>query len=105
MKPVFAPDGKTVALRGVGRGHVSFFDVERNALHPSPKNQDALTSVALSPDARTMLVAGVAYNYVHLWDLSGVEEPRNVRVENRGPPSLAFSPDSKTLAATHRNES
>jgi WD40 repeat protein len=100
-KPVFSPDGKTVALRGVGRGHVIFFDVERNALHPSPKNQDAITSVALSPDARTILTAGV--RPLELWDVGARKDPKALDDGYEAYSLVRFSPDGRWVAGVAYN--
>jgi WD40 repeat protein len=54
--------------------------------------------VALSPDART-LVAGSADSYLHIWDLSTNEPPKQVRGSWGPVGNIAFSPDCKLFAS------
>ena len=104
----FSPDGKALAAGGAS---VSVWEVESGTrLHLF--NEPA-TKVAFSPDARTLIGAGVFYPFPHargehkyitpalyFWDLATGKERRVVPDQARagGFLALALSPDGKSLA-------
>jgi serine/threonine protein kinase/WD40 repeat protein len=100
----FAPNGRTLA-GGCKDRTVRLWDVaaakpkERAVLkgHTSP-----VVTLAFAPDGQTLATGGEArQDKVHLWDV-GTREPREkaVVVVDVPPRQLAFTPDSKTLAAS-----
>ncbi len=107
---VFSPDGKTLA--GGGSRDVRLWDVttgEVVRLYQGPKYP--ITALALSPDGRVLAATaptGIPGNGTHYWDIHlwGAATGKELRRWSDGITrisSLAFSPDSKTLACGGEN--
>jgi RNA polymerase sigma factor (sigma-70 family) len=99
-KLVFAPDGKTIAAveSGDNKSMVHLWDVARGTLRVRLKTADSVSSVAVSPDGKT--VATAHRESFHVWDVSTGEWAE--RFEGKGCPTadLAFSSDGKILATS-----
>jgi WD40 repeat protein len=98
----FTPDGKTVVagcLDGDGKGPIRFWDPSTGRLLRCLDLPYGTESLAVSPDGRTLAAQGGGRNYVYLWDVAtGKRTHRLPREGNRHTLSVAFSPDSTTLA-------
>ncbi len=96
----FSPDGKLLAAVGAKDHAVLILDVPglrevRRLTIPGGGSQ-----VAFSPDGKVLAVAGWGPAVVHLWDVASGKKLREVGETGRYPvPSVAFAPDSRTLAA------
>jgi WD40 repeat protein len=111
----FSPDGTTLAagygrvVGGVGVGGAVLWDVGRRARladQPLPVPEGLVTSVAFSPDGKTLATGygSADRGGVVLWDVA-----RRARLARGVLPvpegfvaSVAFSPDGRTLAAGYR---
>jgi WD40 repeat protein len=103
MTLAFSPDDKTLAL-GAHSGHIDLVDVKAKKSVASFNYTGALQAIAWSPDGRKLAAAGGAKIFV--WDPLANRLIRSFDVKEGPPPpfpmlvaSLAFAPDSKTLAA------
>lgn len=98
----FSPDGKTLAL-GLYDSQIELWDLKKQATLATLKYPGSLHAIAWSPDGRKLAAAGGSK--IFLWDPQTNTLIRSFDVKE-GPPaptplvaSLAFGPDSKTLAA------
>jgi WD40 repeat protein len=94
----FAPDNKILASAGTDKV-LHLWDVETGQqVHELKGHKHALCGIAFSPDGKR-LASGDVRSTIRLWDVAAGTELNHVEVksitENL---SLAFSPDSKTLA-------
>ncbi|KUO02529.1 hypothetical protein AQJ67_21460 [Streptomyces caeruleatus] len=102
----FSPDGTTLAIanssvpdNGTGTGEVRLTDAATGKTrvtltgHTSP-----VDTLAFSPDGRTLATYGWGEEKMRLWDVATGRPRRTIAA--KGPVSLAFSPDSHTLAMT-----
>jgi RNA polymerase sigma factor (sigma-70 family) len=93
---VISPDGKLlVAVENNGTIHVWERATARELLSFKGRNAFGLT---LSPDGAALAV-GNGEGGVQLWDLTTGKPLREFRAASRPIPAVAFSPDSKVLAA------
>lgn len=95
----FSPDGSVVASAGTGDGTVKLWDVSsRKLLRRLPTHTDYVTSVAFSPDGRTLAAATDDATIVR-WNLrTGSPLGRPLR-EPSQVNSVSYSPDGRFLAA------
>ncbi len=100
----FSPDGKTLAAAGCwnedtpSRLHdvkTLLLDVKTGKTVRVLPGDDAVQTVAFSPDGKILALATINYR-IELWD---VATAHRIAVWHGGP-AVAFSPDGKTLAAS-----
>ena len=103
----FSPDGRTLAIAG-GRGRVELWDVatrkELRELTDAAATSDepALAVVRYSPDGRVIAAGAKATNHVTLWAAASghvIGGPITTKPPGSGAQAIAFSPDSKRIAA------
>ncbi|MBI2805538.1 MAG: WD40 repeat domain-containing protein [Planctomycetes bacterium] len=98
----WSPDGKTLALARAS-GLIDLWDVEKKGRVDGLRYPDPLFAVAWSPDGKKLAAAGGAKIFV--WSPSTKVLLKSFDVREGPPPptplvaSLAFGPDSNTLAA------
>jgi RNA polymerase sigma factor (sigma-70 family) len=104
----FSPSGRTLAIAGSGKG-VSLWDVtgdeprERSLL---PEMREEVRSIAYAPDGSAMALIAAGDGSVRLWDMTGDSPQERAMLSSESSPvprgfgaiSVAFAPDSKTLA-------
>jgi WD40 repeat protein len=97
----FSPDGSLMAVGASGSGlALQAFTLVDRAHGRSYVLDGQLVDVrvmAFSPDGRT-LAAGDSAGLVMLWDVATLRARATLRLNNSGPQSLVFSPDSSRLA-------
>ena len=106
---IFSPDGKTLAAAGgeetdaSWRGIVYLWEVgtwrEIAVIRTRPGHDPILS---FSPDSRTLAYARSGVSYVGLWDIADGTENPGFTMNASEFIRVSFSPDGKTLAATHR---
>ena len=104
----FSPDGRTLAIAG-GQGRLELWDVAtmkqlRDLADPAAATSDepALSVVRYSPDGSVLAAGAKATNHVTLWATASgrvIGEPIITEPPGAGAQSIAFSPDSKRIAA------
>jgi WD40 repeat protein len=104
----FAPDGKRIAAtvseevvlpnaREI-RYVVKIWDAKTLALKQTLREGSQLVGVAFSPDGKQLAAGDPSRKAVYLWNAGSGALERTLRTGEAQPWSLAFSPDSKTLA-------
>jgi WD40 repeat protein len=103
----FSPDGKTLAAGEANalekKGIVRLWNLSTGKMmHTFRVSMNDIDAVAISPDGRT-LAAAEKWGKSYLWDVAAGKELYQLQREWTGPHrydtySLAFSPDSRTLA-------
>ena len=94
----FNPDGKSVATVGY-EGTVKLWNVEDGSLRQTyyPHSATAkLTTIAFSPNGK-YLAASPEEDRIRIWDLTA-DESFAIRSGSDETPSIAFSPDGKSLS-------
>ncbi len=93
-----SPDGKFIALGGVGR--LEILDVERGiSIKTTPLPSGGDTRVAFSPDGRFLASVG-GDGFLRLWDAGTWNRLNDVKAHSERSLALKFSPDSKTLVTS-----
>jgi WD40 repeat protein len=93
------PHGPGIAAADIG-GTVLLWDARaRDQLGKPLKTHHLVSSVAFSPDGRTLATGNGDNGTVALWDVKSHRLIRTLGIGNRGPVnSVAFGPDGRTLA-------
>jgi WD40 repeat protein len=103
----FSPDGATLVTGSFERTLTLWDLTNRDAPRPIGKPLEISTPVAFSPNGTTLASGSDDYT-VALWDLADHRAPRQIGTPLTGPPgyvsSVAFSPDSATLARAGGDE-
>ena len=93
----FSPDGRTLATAG-GWAELNLWDVDTGELKTTlPDQFDGIPTIAFSPNGRILVSTSSNTNDVQLRDVFTGKEIQRLHTE-RSIKSLAFSPDSRTLA-------
>ena len=107
----FSPDGKTIASGGGwGDGLIWLWDVDTGQHKATLKGhrgsedfyQGWVTSVAFSPDGKTIASVGSWDNTIWLWDVDTGQHKATLKGDSTVTgtvASVAFSPDGKTIAS------
>ena len=100
----FSPDGKMLASGSV-YNTIMLWDLAtgKNTLTPNPmKNREGQACVAFSPDGR-ILAMGAGGNEITLYEVATAKTTQLLKLNDEyADPTLTFSPDGKTLAASGR---
>src|SRR5262249_2351118 len=104
----FSPDGRTLAIAG-GKGRVELWDVAtrrefRELTDPAAVRADnpRLAMVRCSPDGSIIAAGEQDTNHVTLWNAATgrvIGKPIVAKPPGSGAQNVAFSPDSKLIAA------
>ncbi|HZY84573.1 MAG TPA: sigma-70 family RNA polymerase sigma factor [Gemmataceae bacterium] len=95
---LFAPDGRTLALRD-GTSTLLLWDaVGQKTLHKLEGHTGALACMAFSPDGKTLVSGGENDRHVRLWDVAAGKEKLHFAADETAVRRLALSPDGKALA-------
>jgi WD40 repeat protein len=97
----FSRDGK-VLVSGGGEGSIRVWDLaaQREIVEPMGAG-GSVARVALSPDGQSMTSSAHFTGTLLLWDLWGHSDPVELDARgSSGAPSMAYSPDGRTLAYT-----
>jgi WD40 repeat protein len=97
----FSPDWKTIAW--VARGSVQLMSVESGKLGPALNHEDAVNTLAWSPDSSILATASAATvngNFVPVVELWSVDSGKTLKTLVLSNPAIqvSFSPDGKSLA-------
>ena len=102
----FSPDGKQLFVSEKIR-HILVFDIQNGQLlktfvmdkYQTPSNQKQnISSIAISPDGKTLAVDTEPAGMVWFWDISTGQKIGQIPASNLTVSDIAFSPDSKYLA-------
>ncbi len=104
-KVAFSPDGKLIVTAGHGDGTVRLADgVTGKPVGRPMSHRSALSAVAFSPDAKT-LVTGFEDGSVRLWDVPSCRPIGPPRTQRQPIAGVAFTPDDRSVLSTGRDGS
>ena len=104
-KVAFSPDGKLIVTAGHGDGTVRLADgVTGKPVGRPMSHRSALSAVAFSPDAKT-LVTGFEDGSVRLWDVPSCRPIGPPRTQRQPIAGVAFTPDGRSFLSTGRDGS
>jgi WD40 repeat protein len=94
----FSPDGHFLAV--CCKTHVAVIDVVQQEIHCDFDFKATIKDVEFSPDGRWLACANMSAGTVHLIDTRDfVEKQEPIKADSRGCGCVAFSPDSRLVAA------
>ncbi|MHC5676278.1 protein kinase domain-containing protein [Nostoc sp.] len=98
----FSPDGKTVAS-GCYDNIVKLWNLATGEQIRTLTGHSEVLNVAISPDGKTVASSSLYTMTIKIWDLATGEQIRTLTGHSYTVNSVAFSPDSKTLASSSFN--
>jgi RNA polymerase sigma factor (sigma-70 family) len=100
MQILFAPNGKTVALRYQGKVIDLWDTTTGQKLHRLEGHLGNVFCMAMAPDGKTLASGSWQDPFVRLWDVATGKQVRRIGGHEGVVLSVAFAPDGKTLASS-----
>jgi WD40 repeat protein len=97
--PMFAPNGKLLAAKGMGC-EIRLWDLTTGEpIHRRPGHESFIESIAVSRDGRTLASASLHDPNLRLWDALSGKPLQSLTGQDRFVQSCAFSPDDKLVVS------